>query len=382
MKNGVCYLIVLVSVIISPLLGCASNQPISPLPTVTKAAETAITRTWQDDWNNVVNAAKKEGEVSIYWEGMPEVKRRITNEFKQRYGIDLVILSAAGSEIGERMSRERSAGISNVDVVLAGHFAILTLLKPKGLIGPMDELMVLPEVKDSSQWFAGKFPWVDAEHFLIKFGGTINTGIWRNTEMVSNTQIQAYADLLKPAWKGKIIFQDPTIPGAASAWFRLYYSVLGEDYMKALIKQEPTVLRDKRLQAEWLARGSYPILLCGNPETLFDFKKSGAKVEFVETKEGEYVVVGPGSLAISSNLVHPNATKVFLNWFLNKEGQTAWSQETLFQSYRIDAPTSHLDPVTVQKPGKIYVSDTLETWAQSEKLMELSKQIFAPLIPK
>ncbi len=56
--------------------------------------------------------------------------------------------------------------------------------------------------------------------------------------------------------------------------------------MKALVGQEPLVSRDRRLLVEWLARGRYPLLLAGNLDELLHFKKLGAPIKGVETKEG------------------------------------------------------------------------------------------------
>ena len=57
-----------------------------------------------------------------------------------------------------------------------------------------------------------------------------------------------------------------------------------------------------------------------------------------------------GSLSILSRLPHPNATKVFVNWLLSREGQTA------FQNYfmRIDPVFSLRDDVPVDSAVEPY----------------------------
>ena len=45
-------------------------------------------------------------------------------------------------------------------------------------------------------------------------------------------------------------------------------------------------------------------------------------------KEGTYGTAGSGILVIIKNRPHPNATKVFVNWLLSKEGQEVWTKST------------------------------------------------------
>jgi ABC-type Fe3+ transport system substrate-binding protein len=51
---------------------------------------------------------------------------------------------------------------------------------------------------------------------------------------------------------------------------------------------------------------------------------------------------------------HRNAALVFLNWFLNKEGQTVWSRALNLQSRRADVPVDHIPPYLIVKPGARY----------------------------
>ena len=56
-------------------------------------------------------------------------------------------------------------------------------------------------------------------------------------------------------------------------------------------------------------------------------------------KEGYYAASGSGNLAILRNVSHPNATKVFVNWLLSKEGQTAFTKAMGQPTRRFDVDT-------------------------------------------
>lgn len=87
-------------------------------------------------------------------------------------------------------------------------------------------------------------------------------------------------------------------------------------------------------------------------------------------------------VAVANKASHPNAAKVFINWLLTMEGQTMWSEQTLMPSFRTDVPTGHANPAVIRKPGKTYLEETPETFAKRDYYLELSKRVFAPVLPK
>jgi Bacterial extracellular solute-binding protein len=58
-----------------------------------------------------------------------------------------------------------------------------------------------------------------------------------------------------------------------------------------------------------------------------------------EPREGTPSSNGYGSLAIIKNPPHPNATKVFINWLLSKEGQEIYSRVLMHGTRRLDVDT-------------------------------------------
>ncbi|MBI4334965.1 MAG: extracellular solute-binding protein [Chloroflexi bacterium] len=364
--------------------GCAPDglgtPPATPADWGFKAPTTAQTtqgkeKTWQDTWDTLVREAKKEGRVSIYRGATP--MNRALERFRQKYGIEATSLTGTPGEMVERLARENRARANSADIHITGYGG-LRLAKPQGLLLPLSDLIVLPEVRDPGKWFGGKFPMIDDSQ--VDFLGRVSSSLWRNTDLVREGEIREYRDLLQPKWKGQIILDDPQGSGAGTQWFRMYYPLLGDDFMKTFIGQEPMITRDRRLEVEWLARGKYSLLIGGNYDNLLDFRKAGEPIELVETKEGEYIGPGGGCIQVLKEAPHPNAARVFLNWMLSQEGQTLISEETLIPSLRVDVPTGHLDPRTVPKAGRVYLADTLETLEKANEFMAQSGRIFAPLL--
>ena len=139
---------------------------------------------------------------------------------------------------------------------------------------------------------------------------------------------KSYWDLLTPRWKGKIIAIDPN--ESSGGWRQLYYHPdLGVNYVRKLLTEmDLTASRDERQTTDWLVQGKYAMALFsrGVPEA----KAQGLPVDEVKEaqfKEAPSISSGAnGTIALMSNAPHPNAAKVFVNWFLSREGQTAVQQ--------------------------------------------------------
>jgi ABC-type uncharacterized transport system YnjBCD substrate-binding protein len=88
-----------------------------------------------------------------------------------------------------------------------------------------------------------------------------------------------------------------------------------------------TVSQDRRQSSDWLASGKFPICIdCGDTDRA---KQQGLPVdEFTQAslKEASYEISTSGNsgLALINNAPHPNAARVFVNWFLSRNGQTVW----------------------------------------------------------
>ena len=81
-----------------------------------------------------------------------------------------------------------------------------------------------------------------------------------NPKVVKPEAINSYKDLLNPKWSKKIVLDDPTRAGPGQATFTFFYMhpELGPNFIRALAKQEPTVLRDYMQEMDGIARKNFP----------------------------------------------------------------------------------------------------------------------------
>ncbi|MDP2645437.1 MAG: extracellular solute-binding protein [Desulfobacterales bacterium] len=337
------------------------------------------------DWKKTLTAAEEEKKVTIYGTASSSTREDLTREFSRKYGIQLEFVSGRGSQIFAKLSTERQAELYLADIYIGGATTPTTGFKPRGFLDPLKPLLVLPEVIDPTLWFGGKglqFSDKEGQFVACPVLTASNNYLSINPDLVKPGEIKAYSDLLNPKWKGKIIMNDPTTSGAGSRWFAVVADqFMGLDFMRDLAKNEPVITRDQRLQAEGLARGKYAVALGVQPDIQAEFIAAGARVKTVIPTEGAWLGGGPGLIAYMNRAPHPNAAKIFINWFVSKEGQTVYSRSARAESARLDVPTDHLFKEDLRVPGVKYFNSEAEDFLIKKREYEKkwAKEIFGSL---
>jgi len=89
------------------------------IPVTGSVRSAEINPAWQTKWEKTVEAAKKEGQVTVYITGWGAVLN--AGEFQKRYPeIRVVGVHGQGRQISQRVLAERRAGKYLADVVSAG----------------------------------------------------------------------------------------------------------------------------------------------------------------------------------------------------------------------------------------------------------------------
>jgi ABC-type Fe3+ transport system substrate-binding protein len=75
---------------------------------------------------------------------------------------------------------------------------------------------------------------------------------------------------------------------------------------------------------------------------------------------------------------HPNAARVFVNWFLGSDGLTAYSKAMDAPSLRLDVPIDHLPAEAAMRPdGKYWPSYHEQNAVLPPALESLLKELFS-----
>jgi len=322
---------------------------------------------WQDEWEKTVKAAEQEGQVVLY--SLSEIGDAIANtSFQKKFPrIKISVVTARGGEHVSRVMAERRAGKFLADIGNLGNTSPYTLYQSKTL-EPIASSFILPEVKDESKWWQGRQQFIDPENrYILVYVGAPLFLVGYNTKLVDPSQFKSYWDLLDPKWKGRIVAFDPKAGGFAATRDRFFYHnpELGPPFLRRLFSEMALTLYARFPQGEdWLAAGKYSICLCRH-QSISEAKTQGLPVDLMEPssfKEGVGVETRAKTLVLMNQAPHPNAAKVFLNWFLSREGQSDF-QKTGAKildagaegSLRMDIPKDDIPPRNRLDPGVKYM---------------------------
>jgi iron(III) transport system substrate-binding protein len=285
---------------------------------------------WQAEWEKTVQAAKKEGKLSLYlFQGEGELGS-VAQLFQKKYPeINVVTTLGRGNTLAPRIMAERRAGKYLVDTYISGVTTAYEVFYRAKILDSVRAVLILPEVIDESKWWLGQHQYVDPENrHIFLYLGNVGEYVSYHTKSVDAGEIRSYWDFLQPKWKGKILSRDPKISGSQRIGLRGFYHTpeLGAEFIRRLYgEMDVTLTQEIRQATDWLANGKFAI--CFFCSEILKVKAQGLAVDEFRTakwKESRVISAGNmGSIALPSQPPHPNAARVFVNWLLSREGQTA-----------------------------------------------------------
>lgn len=323
------------------------------------------------EWIGIVEAAKRERTVVVIGPQGSDARDAFTVGFQRKYPeIQVDFAGVAGNQIAPKLLTELAAGQHLNDIIVTGTTTAIEALRPADAIVPLQPYLVGPNVRDPSVWRGGKPDFADeaGQHNLV-FGAYVKEGFVYNPDLVSPADFKSYKDLLDPKWRGKIVWRNPTAAGGglASATFFYTTNALGRDFIQRLLAQDPVYSSDDRQVLDWVARGQYPIAIGPSNVLTNEFIERGLPVRLLDgdqLAEGTYITAGNGTLVVVRDPPHPNATKVYLDYLLSKDGQLEWSKGVGFPSLRRDVPVDHLVRQLVPKEGVDYQENHAERYVK------------------
>ena len=307
---------------------------------------------WGGQYDDLLAAARKEGKVVLAFGGAASRGLRpVTEIFEKRFGIKTVQSMGSGSTQVDRVLSEQRAGTWAVDVILVGANSGIRFVKGDRL-AEVKPLLFLPEVVDQSKWYKGQHWYADypEARYIFTYAAEATppySNIVYNTKLVDMRNINSIWDVLDPKWKGKIVATPPTMAGQGETWPMAYvHPDIGPKWVERFMTEMGVFFsEDPRTAYDGIARGRWAFgIFIASPQDAQAMARDGLPITTLEDsgkplKEAA-VLRGSGAmgtLMIPKTQPNPNAAKVFVNWYLSREGQ-----ETMMRLYKAGSPTPSL----------------------------------------
>ena len=383
--------VVVLAIAVVALAACGSSPTATPTPKPTNTPVPGATNTptptvdpFAAQWQAIVDAAKAEGQIDVVAGGVASrTYGSVVDYFGQKYGIKVNFSTGSSSEQSGRILAERANGQYTVDIAMTGANTSANAYIPAGALDPVMDWLVLPDVLDQSNWYRGHFWWGDEQQkYNFIFSAALQnppTNIEINTEKVNPDDITSVWDFLTDKYKGHLAALPPDFGGAQEQYFEAYMEPeLGPDFVKKYLQDMDVFFSTDYTQIEnQLAAGDlWATIFAGAVRQDVDtMKEQGLPVDHllkVVKEPGELVSGGSASnIGVFNKPAHPNAAKLFINWWLSKEGQTQMhllSDAPPNPSLRVDDIP---DGVTLEEqrrtPGVVYPYTSADAEALTQR---------------
>jgi len=263
----------------------------------------------------IIEGAKKEGELMYYFGGDLSRHKEIVEKFKKKYPfIDVHIWQASHSKIYQRLQLENRLGKVKADFICTNNPLYFVYLKDAGML----LYYLSPEDKHYRHLLDMEkigFPYDPGYWTPIRIN--LSVFVYRTDKWSREDAPKSWKDLLDPKYKGEIVFSDPRFGEGAKFTFYGLKEQFGIDYLKGLAKNDPMFTSGGGSTQTKLVMGERSIAILGTQRIMRAMIVDKAPVDFFVPEEG-----GPLSLksvAILSDALHPNCARLFMDHFLSKE---------------------------------------------------------------
>lgn len=261
----------------------------------------------------VLEAAKKERVVTWYTGFIVnQMAKPLADAFEAKYpGLKVQLWRGSAIDQVTKVTTEAKANKISCDVV-DGSTTVFPL-KADGLLEPIPTNML---TEYSADFFEKDRLWASVARYFLTTA--------YNTQLVSAAEApKTYEDLLNPKWKNKIAWALDWQVNGPPGFMGNIYSLLGEkkglQYLEALSKQNVVIVHTaQRALLDQVIGGQYPIIINAFMHHAAISKKQGAPIEWLKM---EPILQTSSYVALIKGAPHPNAAKLFLEFFMSKDGQ-------------------------------------------------------------
>jgi iron(III) transport system substrate-binding protein len=257
----------------------------------------------------VINQAKKEGEVILYTTMTVGDFTHFSKAFNEKYpGLNLRHVYLSSSRQTARVMQEFRAGRVQGDV-LGNSPEPLLYLKQQGVLGQYRSAEVknlLPGAWDNDGFWTG----ITTDLLVTGF----------NPRLLSKSAVpKNYDEYLRPQFKGQIAV-NRGVPYPLTGMVSLRGEEQGMAYFKKLSQQDLKLVEGYSHTINMMAAGEYPLTGFMQVSKLDAMKRKEAPIDWLPAAQTLATI---STIAMVKNPLHPAAAQILIDFYLSPEGQRA-----------------------------------------------------------
>jgi iron(III) transport system substrate-binding protein len=281
------------------------------------ALAASLPRMGRAEDDKLVAKAKSEGEVTFYTSADTLNAESCAAAFKKKYGINVKLFRAGGSQIAQKLTLELRTRRLEADLTELSDPTMLTVLFRQGAIEPYEAAngAVLPETfkHPKRAWHGTAFIFM---HLIV------------NKDKVSPAEEpKTWSDIAHPKWKGKVVWGSPNYGSSQYATVKGLIELHGWELIEKMKANQTMIIQGWPEAENAVASGER---LVGGDASARSFRALDRGVPLRNVYPAEGAIVSLGAASVMKGAKHPNASRLLLEFLLSAEGQAIYAKNFVY----------------------------------------------------
>jgi len=304
--------------------------------------------------------AKEEKSLVLYGGGPAEPYERMAKEFSERYpGITIAVTGGFSNVLDRKIDEQIAARSLQVDMAFFQTVQDFVAWKRAGVLAPFKPEgydKIDPRFRDEDGAFT------PTSVVLLTYA--------YNTKLVAPGDAPRSAlDFLKTPFAGKLVTAYPADDDATLYVFATIVDKYGWSYIDKYMAQKPNFIQGHLAVLRSVADGGNTVTFDSTSSTTGALKKAGQPIDFA-FPESDAMPTFFVTAGIFKDAPHPNAARLFLNWYMAKEQQSRLGTFSARSDVDPPAGLKPLSAYNIAAGYRRFVSD-------EERLAELRRKMEA-----
>ncbi len=251
----------------------------------------------------VVEAARREGTVTLYPSASTGPSNAIAEAFRRKYGIAATVYRAGSADIATRVQSEESAGRPQADALIIEEPA-LSLLRPfLAAYDSPERAAIAAEYKEPVSTLI--------RMYVAQIG-------WNTRAVNAANTPKDWTDLLDSKWRGRFGSLDPRVTATTLAWQMMVNDLYGPSFLERFGANRPKLYASTNAMTQAIVSGEIDLGIT-NSFGVIQMAETGAPMAGVIPRN---TVLFGGNVSVFAKAPRPNAARLFCDFACSAEGQT------------------------------------------------------------